>query len=251
MNSAKRGRNIGCSIITIILVLSAIAKFISAYQKSQYQSEHSNPKVYLNCPDCKPGIPIYDSWSTTRKIDSYGQNGDECEVTANYTYSYIKTLQPHAAYIYVDTEPHLFVRCPNGQGFVYTSHTTFTEPASISDNYCPEATLDAFVSASEPLMAMSDKLIQESSAETASLVVQEHAKIVEEFEALEVPPCFKAVRDETLLAFKSRQKAAEYAAAGDWSNVEKAWNEANSHFDRAGKLLDEAEACAKGIGPCP
>lgn len=126
MNDTKRGRKIGCSIITILLVLSAIAKFIDAYQKSQYQSEHPNPKVYLNCPDCSLGIPIYDSWSTTRKIESYGQNGEECEVSENYTTSYSQTLQPNAAYTYIDTKPHLYVRCPSGQGFVYTSHTTFT-----------------------------------------------------------------------------------------------------------------------------
>jgi hypothetical protein len=61
----------------------------------------------------------------------------------------------------------------------------------------------------------------------------------------------RPVRDETLLACLSRQKAVEYAGAGEWRNVEKAWKKAISHFEKVNKLLDETETCDQGIGPCP
>jgi len=127
LGTSKKGRNIGCSLFFALLVFSAIARFISAYEKTQFKKEHPNPRTFLNCPDCKPGIPIYDSWSTERGLDSYGQHGDECEITSIYTTETSKTLQPNAAYQYIDLEPHLYVRCPSGHGFVYTSHTTFTD----------------------------------------------------------------------------------------------------------------------------
>ncbi len=118
-------RRAGCSFLTVLLVISGIVRLINASEQARYKEEHPNPTTYMSCQTCRSGIPIYDSWSTTREIDAYAQNGEKCEVTSNYTTSRIKTLQQNAKYTYIDTEPHLYVRCPSGHGFVYTSHTTF------------------------------------------------------------------------------------------------------------------------------
>jgi len=116
---------IGCSAFAVVAVLAALARFATAYERAEYKAQNPNPTAQLSCPQCRPGIPIYDSWSTERKIVAYGQDGEQCEVTANYTTSYISTLAPRAQYTYVDREPHLYVRCPSGRGFVYTTQTTF------------------------------------------------------------------------------------------------------------------------------
>lgn len=119
------GRSIG-SIVIGILVISGVVRMLNAYERAEYKAANPNPTTRLNCSDCISGIPIYDSWSTTREIVAYGQNGDECEVSANYTQTYIATIQPRSSYTYIDVEPHLYLRCPTGQGFVYTSNTLFS-----------------------------------------------------------------------------------------------------------------------------
>ena len=100
---------------------------MSALEKAEFKAEHPYPRTFLNCTSCSPGIPIYDGWSTERKISAYGKHGEECEVTSNVTPSIAQTRQPNSKYGYIDTEWRLYVRCPSGQGYVYTSHTTFAE----------------------------------------------------------------------------------------------------------------------------
>jgi hypothetical protein len=128
MISSNTRRRTGCSIFsiifTIIIIILGITKLASLIQWSQFERNNPNPKIYLNCSNCSNGIPIYDSWSITREVIAYGRNGDECEVSAIYSYYDILTLQPNAKYAYIDLQPHLYIHCPSGDGFVYTSHTT-------------------------------------------------------------------------------------------------------------------------------
>ena len=124
----KNQRAIGCSIITIILVVLIIMRIINASQQAQFKSEHPNPTTTLDCASCSQGIPMYDSWSSSRTIVAYGHNGDQCEVSSYYTTTYSLTLQPRAAYTFIDMLPHLYLNCPTGSGFVYTSQTTFVAP---------------------------------------------------------------------------------------------------------------------------
>ena len=126
--SPPKKRRTGWIVTGGLLLLVAITRFLNAYQKAEFKAANPNPTTILSCSNCPGGIPIYDSWSTTRGIDSYGENGEECEVSAVYTPSYIATLQPNAAYQYIDTRPHLYLRCQSGGGFVYTSHTTYNTP---------------------------------------------------------------------------------------------------------------------------
>jgi len=105
-----------------LLVLGAGLALVGCYD---YKANHPYPTTVLSCTDCQSGIPIYDAWSSDRQVDAYGKDGEECEVTSNYTLSAMQTQQPNAAYVFVDWEPHLYLRCPSGHGFVYTSHTSF------------------------------------------------------------------------------------------------------------------------------
>jgi hypothetical protein len=130
--TTKSTRNIGCSVITLILIIIWILAQLGRVNNAikVYQSHKANPypTTFLNCQYCSEGIPIYESWSKSRNVDAWGKQREQCEVHANYTNTYIKTLIPDAGYEYVDMEPHLYLSCPSGQGFVYTNHTTFKEP---------------------------------------------------------------------------------------------------------------------------
>ena len=121
-------KKLGCSIFGVLFIVATVARVSTAIQRTQFKEENPNPTTHLSCQTCQTGIPIYDSWSIDREIVTYAQNNEECEVSANYTSSYIATLQPRAKYTYIDTKPHLYVRCPSGHGFVYTSNTTFSGP---------------------------------------------------------------------------------------------------------------------------
>jgi len=117
-----KSKNTAVAIGTILFIIYIISKIGSAAERAQYKEDHPYPRVYLDCATCNSGIPIYDSWSTERAVDDYGRQGEECEVTSEYTTSYSLTLQPNASYEYIDFEPHLYVRCPSGHGFIYSSH---------------------------------------------------------------------------------------------------------------------------------
>jgi hypothetical protein len=125
---SSTNRKIGCggiSIITLLIIgISTLSKINNVSKEIQYQSSIPDFDTYLDCQNCANGIPIYDSWSEDRQVVAYGKNGEKCIVSHNYTHNEILTNQPRASYKYIDTELRLYVNCPSGSGFVYTSHTT-------------------------------------------------------------------------------------------------------------------------------
>jgi hypothetical protein len=124
---SKKGIGIGCSIFSILALISITAKVITGISRAGDQSEYVAPKVLLSCISCTGGIPIYDSLSITRGINSYGKNGEECEVSTRLTTEDMIKNQPNAQYIYFDTEPYLYLYCPSGDGYAYTSQTTYNQ----------------------------------------------------------------------------------------------------------------------------
>jgi hypothetical protein len=128
-NSPNTGgsKSVKTYIFIGFIVLIALSRLFSALERAEFKKAHPYPTTVLSCSSCEGGIPIYDSWSTERLVDVYAPNGEECEVTSNYTLSSIATAKPNAKYTYIDSKPHLYVRCPSGHGFVYTAHTTFRD----------------------------------------------------------------------------------------------------------------------------
>jgi len=134
-------REKGIPIFVLIMIVVMISRFYTAYNKNskardaqfyaqvtkKAQATKSEPKIQkirLKCEDCELGIPIYDSWSTERTA-IYALNGEWCEVAEVYDKYNIPTLQARATHEYIDTEPHLYLRCPTEYGFVYMSHTSY------------------------------------------------------------------------------------------------------------------------------
>ena len=116
------------SLVFIFFLVLIGSKVVDAYRKAEFKEAHPYPKTTLVC-NCMSGIPIYDSWSVDRKVEAYAPDGEVCEVHSVNDEARNKTLEPNAAYKFIDYKPHLYVACPSGHGFVYTSQTTYpTQP---------------------------------------------------------------------------------------------------------------------------